>query len=517
MSTTKEKIQGLLNHLLSGLYEREEAVKLSLLAAIAGESVFLLGPPGVGKSLVARRLKYAFKDGKSFEYLMTRFSTPDEVFGPVSIKKLKEEDKYERLTDKFMPGANVVFLDEIWKSSSAIQNALLTILNEKVYRNGEQELPVDLKALITASNELPPDEDSFGPLYDRLLIRYTMGGIQDKKRFLQMITDTDNLYDVSIPIEFCISAAELEEWNSKINAVSVPDVVLSTIELIRHKIEDFNGQTGRKVPEIKLYDRRWKKIVRLLRTSAYLNNRDYVDLMDCFLLVHCLWNTPEQLPIIQDIVAETIRKHGYSLSMNLSALKKEVEEFEQDVDEEIKIKRTNTEEVLKPFDDEFYKLRKNGEYFTGNFIKVTDFNKFKAGKLEVINIYDEEYKLTGRLKTGKDSGSHSVALNHNSMNLTFDIETYVKERVEVTYKPPHALVKKFWDNRFESLMQYIHKQESRLQKEKPEAIKNLPENLFVSKTLVPLVTENLNEVLRTIDQLKMRVEKVKHAYEEIQP
>jgi MoxR-like ATPase len=515
MMDTKAKIQGLLNHLLSGLYEREEAVKLSLLAAVAGESVFLLGPPGVGKSLVARRLKYAFKDGKSFEYLMTRFSTPDEVFGPVSIKKLKEEDKYERLTEKFMPGANVVFLDEIWKSSSAIQNALLTILNEKVYRNGEQELPVDLKALVTASNELPPDEDSFGPLYDRLLIRYTMTGIRDKKQFLRMITDVDDVYEVNVPGDYLIGSVELEDWNKAINKVAVPDVVLSTVELIRHKIEAFNQQTGRKVPEIHLYDRRWKKVIRLLRTSAFLNNRDYIDLMDCFLMVHCLWNKPEQLPVIQEIVAETVRKHGYSLSINLSAIKKEVDEFEQEVDDEIKIKRVKTEEVLKPFDEEYYKMQKNGEYFTGNFIKVTDFNKFKAGKLEVMNIYDEEYKLTGRLKAGKDSGSHSVAVNHNSMNLTFDLITYQKEKTEVTYKAPHKLVKKFWDERYETLMHYIEKQQARMENEKPEALSELPENLFVSKDLVPLVTENLNEVLQTLDRLKMRVEKVKHAYENI--
>ncbi|MDP4954220.1 MAG: AAA family ATPase, partial [Flavobacteriales bacterium] len=162
----KQEVISLINYLCSGLHEREEVVKLSLLAAIAGESIFLLGPPGVGKSLIARRLKNAFADGKSFEYLMTKFSTPDEVFGPVSIKKLKDEDRFERKTDNYLPGAQVVFLDEIWKSSSAIQNALLTVVNEKVYRNGEQEVKVAMNALITASNELPPNAEGFGPLWD---------------------------------------------------------------------------------------------------------------------------------------------------------------------------------------------------------------------------------------------------------------------------------------------------------------------------------------------------------------
>ena len=86
----KNRIEQLIKAMSEGICEKDYIFALGLLTAVAEESLFLLGPPGTGKSLVARRLKQVFKDSRSFEYLMSRFSTPDEIFGPVSIKKLKE-------------------------------------------------------------------------------------------------------------------------------------------------------------------------------------------------------------------------------------------------------------------------------------------------------------------------------------------------------------------------------------------------------------------------------------------
>ena len=184
-----ERFKLLLQEMNRGIYEKNTEISLSLLAALAGESVILLGPPGVAKSMVARQLKTAFRDAHSFEYLMSRFSTPDEIFGPVSIQKLKSSDTYERAVDGYLPTADVVFLDEIWKAGPAIQNTLLTVINEKLFRNGNREMHLPLKLLVAASNELPAKGEGLEALWDRFVIRIESRPIKKESNFRAMLLE----------------------------------------------------------------------------------------------------------------------------------------------------------------------------------------------------------------------------------------------------------------------------------------------------------------------------------------
>lgn len=514
MANVKEKISGLLSYLCKGLYEREKPVKMALLSAVAGESIFLLGPPGVGKSLVARRLKYAFDDGKSFEYLMSKFSTPDEIFGPVSIKKLKEEDKYERLTDRYLPGANIVFLDEIWKAGPAIQNALLTILNEKIYRNGDKDEVVDIKGIITASNELPPNNANLAPIWDRFLIRLDMQNIKNYRNFLSMITDTTNVYQDDIPQQYKINEQEWQYWSTEIDKVDLPSEVLNTIQLVKFKIEEYNQQPNTGSNPILIYDRRWKKIVRLLRTAAFLNGRTAVNLMNCFLMIDCLWNHPEHIETIQEMVSETVRKHGYSMAVNLSMLKKEMADFEDEVENEIKIKHTVTEEILLPFKEDYYQLDKKDEKFKGFVVSIKDFVALELNDKKVVNLYDEQLSLVNRLNASKSNQQFAMDIYFNSIKNTYALKTKKGEKTETIYKKPHPIVLKHWQQKHETLKQYLKEQIERLASQQPNQLHDISNNLFVKESLSKIVTANMDEVRTTLQQLQLRLEKLHFSFSE---
>ena len=290
-----------------GIYEKETEISLSLLAALAGESIILLGPPGVAKSMVARQLKTAFRDAQSFEYLMSRFSTPDEIFGPVSIQKLKTSDTYERAMEGYLPTADVVFLDEIWKAGPAIQNTLLTVINEKIFRNGNREMHLPLKLLVAASNELPAKGEGLEALWDRFVIRIESRPIKLEKNFRAMLLESHaDFADNADFSDLKITAEEYAEWAEKICKIGVKEEVLDAISAIRKSLRAVNVDEAAERRNIYVSDRRWKNIVRLLRTSAFMQDREEVDICDLLPIYHCLWQEPEERDAIRNIVIRAL-------------------------------------------------------------------------------------------------------------------------------------------------------------------------------------------------------------------
>jgi len=294
----KDRITALIHALSAGIYERESTLRLCLLSALSGESVFLLGPPGIAKSFIAKRLIQAFDQASFFDYLMTKFSTPEEVFGPLSIQDLKNNGEYIRLTQGYLPTSDVVFLDEIWKAGPAILNTLLTVVNERTFKNGQHIAPIPMRLLITASNELPETGSGLEALYDRMLVRLYITPIQEKKNFKAMLLGEANVTDIAP--DLAIKKSEFEVWQRDIQNVRLSDALFEQIYQLKSTIQQASEQHEKE--DLYVSDRRWKKSIRLLKACAYFNGRDEINPVDLLILKDCLWNDLPSLQRIESII-----------------------------------------------------------------------------------------------------------------------------------------------------------------------------------------------------------------------
>ena len=513
MSKFYNRIKNILLSLNEGLFERQEVMNVTFLSSIAGETIFMLGPPGVAKSLIARRLKFAFKDAKSFEYLMHRFSTPDEVFGPISIGKLRSEDKLERVVDYYLPGSNIAFLDEIWKAGPSIQNTLLTIINEKIYRNGEQELKVDLFGLVAASNELPEKNQGLEALWDRFIFRFYIEGIQDKINFEKMIVDIKVLHEDNIDEKLKISKEEYFTWQNQRDLVIVPSEILELINHIRVKVfkhnEEIIENENEEQSRIYISDRRWKKIIKVLRTSAFLNGRKKVDLMDCFLVVNMLWDNIEQISIIDNIVRECIRFQGYSLNLDLNEIKKAINDLAKEVDSETQNIAVTKIQVPKVHNRSFYKIDFEDEDIS--LIKASDFKKMKMNNEIEIDLCDED----------GDPAAYMDAKKIDDISLEIGEETYnlilkTTDRKVLTTKQPHKLLVENWDSRIEKIKSSINEKIAQVHKYEKSDLKELSRNLFVDKSNANLIIEKIESLRVNIAQLEVNCDELLDKYHDIE-
>lgn len=300
----REHIRQLVDWMSQGVFEKEQIIAVALLCAVAGENMFLLGPPGTAKSMVASRLKRVFKDGKSFDYLMSRFSTPDEIFGPIAISRLKNEDRYERLTAGYLPEADVVFLDEIWKAGPSIQNTLLTIVNEHIFHNGGQIMHCPMKVLIAASNELPAKDEGLEALWDRFLVRMVSNCIENDDAFFKMIM-LKSCEQSDLADELYITDELYARWQSESKAVGINESVISAIKALRKAFADLEKEDGNKL-RYYISDRRWRKVYRFMQTSAYLNGRTEINMSDYLLLIHSFWNDDECITNVLKAICSSI-------------------------------------------------------------------------------------------------------------------------------------------------------------------------------------------------------------------
>lgn len=530
-----DRIKALREALTSGLYEKDEAVRLALLTAIAGESIFFLGAPGCAKSMIARRVVQAFKaEGekgvkgdkgvKYFETLLNQFSTPEEVFGNISLKALNGEledkngnkkEEYRRLTENMLPEADIAFLDEIWKASPAILNTLLTIINERKFHNGSKVMNVPLKALFAASNELPAKDRGLEALYDRFILRLCVGYIENEDSFFDMI-DGSSSSDFALPDEvkdLQITNEELKVWKEKIDAVSLSEEAKAVISAIRKELtsrneklteENKNSKDSEWQRELfEVGDRRWKKIAHVLKASAFLNDRTEVDLMDCQLIEYCIWSTEKQQKQARDIVEKCIKQNGVDCDSAIEEIQEQIEDFKAAVDEAWfeKVEEPATDKIITIDGQKCYECTRDGTSETW-YVSIGKNGSYQKVYRDNKNRYTDSY-----YEKNGDTISCWATFTIKKNPAKTHVEP--KKFSDIAYE---TLQKKFKQERYTPIVDRINAEIASLKAQKEKDVVPFKANLFANQEYNTSITAKINEAIHELEDAEVALDKEQNRY-----
>ena len=292
-----DRLKHILQHLKEQFVGKDDIIDLMGICLAGRENLFLLGPPGTAKSAMVRELSKLL-NGKTFEYLLTRFTEPNELFGPFDIRKLREGDLVTN-TEGMLPEANLIFLDELLNANSAILNSLLMVLNEKVFRRGRENRPLPVIMIVGASNHLPEDE-ALHALFDRFLIRVRCENVDPalmnnvleagwKLEKKEMIDKPEILAEDVIQIQSMIGMVDLQD---------IRPAYINLVEMLRNA-------------GVQVSDRRAVKLQRLIAASALLCKRTKAIPSDMWVMRY-IWDTEEQQEIITGIVNSVVETDNES-------------------------------------------------------------------------------------------------------------------------------------------------------------------------------------------------------------
>jgi MoxR-like ATPase len=271
---------------------KDEIIDLMGVCLIGGENLFILGPPGTAKSALVHQLA-ARLEGKTFDYLLTRFTEPNELFGPFDIRRLREGELLTN-TEGMLPEASLVFLDELLNANSAILNSLLVALNERLFRRGKETRPLAALMFVGASNHLPED-DALQALFDRFLLRVHCQNVPGER-----------LPDV-LASGWRLAAGGVAKSGLHFDDLRAAQGALAGVELaaVRQPFAELVHRIRH--AGIAVSDRRAVKLQKVIAASALLSNRTEARLSDMWVVRH-IWDTEEQQEVLASIVDQALSK-----------------------------------------------------------------------------------------------------------------------------------------------------------------------------------------------------------------
>lgn len=292
------QLNNVINHLKKVFVGKDEIIDLLAICLVAQENLFLLGPPGTAKSAIVREFSNCIKGGKNFEYLLTRFTEPNEIFGPFDIRKLRDGELVTN-TEGMMPEASIIFLDEIFNANSAILNSLLMALNEKIFRRGKETRKIPALTFIGASNVMP-EEETLNALLDRFLIRVQCDYV-DPDLLDQVLVAGWELSNQQHTEKPSITPDDILKMQSESRTVDLSAIRKPFIDVV-HNLRN----TG-----VKVSDRRAVKIQNLLAASAYLCGRKEAVISDFWILKY-IWDTEDQVEVLSGIINNVLSQEDAS-------------------------------------------------------------------------------------------------------------------------------------------------------------------------------------------------------------
>lgn len=275
-----KKIADIKKYLGVKFVERESVIDSLFVSLVARQHTLLIGPPGTAKSALVMEFAKQFSGLSYFQWLLTRFSTPEELFGPVSLQEL-EKGIYKRNTAHKLPETQLTFLDEIFKANSAILNALLTAINERLFYNNGTPMKMPLVSVIGGSNEYPEEGEGLEALFDRFLLRFELDYIGEDANFLTMLQNDSAFVQPPAPL----TLDELQQIQDFADMVIVPNEVIQTLLRIRNDLKDEG---------IRPSDRRFRQSLSLIKAQAALAGRNTAKTSDIMILQNGLWETVDQ-------------------------------------------------------------------------------------------------------------------------------------------------------------------------------------------------------------------------------